>query len=95
MKILFVKYFLFMNYIMSNFLFSLNRKHLLIILLSLELISLILFLLMYMYMLILGSFYFMILYLILVVCEGVLGLSILIFMIRMCGNDYIQVFSIL
>nr|QLY89671.1 NADH dehydrogenase subunit 4L [Brachycentrus subnubilus] len=79
----------------SNFLFSLNRKHLLIVLLSLELIMLIMFLLIYLYMLILGSFYFMVLFLILTVCEGVLGLSVLVFMIRMCGNDYIQVFSIL
>nr|YP_010586078.1 NADH dehydrogenase subunit 4L [Brachycentrus kozlovi]UZZ43814.1 NADH dehydrogenase subunit 4L [Brachycentrus kozlovi] len=95
MKIMFMKYVLFLNYMVGNFLFSLNRKHLLVILLSLELIMLIMFMFIYSYMLIMGSFYFMILFLILTVCEGVLGLSILIFMIRMCGNDYIQVFSLI
>nr|UZZ43671.1 NADH dehydrogenase subunit 4L [Micrasema sp. XG-2021] len=95
MKILLMNYFLFLNYLMSNFLFSLNRKHLLVVLLSLELIMLIMFMYIYSYMLVVKSFYFMVLFLILTVCEGVLGLSILIYMIRMCGNDYVQIFSIL
>nr|QNV11592.1 NADH dehydrogenase subunit 4L [Lithax obscurus] len=97
MKIFSIMNYLMVNYLMSNFMFVMNRKHLLIILLSLELIVLNLFLIMYMYMLInlMNSIYFLIMFMILTVCEGVLGLSILVYMIRIYGSDYISVFSIL
>nr|YP_004934867.1 NADH dehydrogenase subunit 4L [Paracladura trichoptera]AET13118.1 NADH dehydrogenase subunit 4L [Paracladura trichoptera] len=73
-----------------------NRKHLLITLLSLEFIVLSLFLFIF---LILNLFqsetYFCVLFLVMSVCEGVLGISILITMIRTHGNDYFQSFGIL
>nr|YP_010567127.1 NADH dehydrogenase subunit 4L [Porotermes quadricollis]UZC33356.1 NADH dehydrogenase subunit 4L [Porotermes quadricollis] len=72
------------------------RKHLLITLLSLEFIVLTLFLVIYFY---LCSFnyelFFMVVFLVFSVCEGVLGLSILVSMIRSYGNDYFQSCSML
>lgn len=76
--------------------FSSNRKHLLITLLRLEFIVLVLFVLVYFY---LCSFnyelYFVMLFLVFSVCEGSLGLSILVSMIRGFGNDYFQSYRVL
>nr|AWN56271.1 NADH dehydrogenase subunit 4L [Glena unipennaria] len=74
--------------------FLLKQKHFLLMLLSLEFIVISLFLNIFMYLNMSGNEYFFILiYLIMSVCEGVLGLSILVSMIRVCGNDYILSFS--
>nr|YP_010621041.1 NADH dehydrogenase subunit 4L [Periplaneta svenhedini]WAX39424.1 NADH dehydrogenase subunit 4L [Periplaneta svenhedini] len=76
--------------------FSSNRKHLLITLLSLEFIVLVLFLMLYIY---LNSFnyelFFSMVFLTFSVCEGALGLSILVSMIRSYGNDYFQSYVML
>nr|UJG45367.1 NADH dehydrogenase subunit 4L [Limnephilus germanus] len=88
--------FIMISYLISNFMFSLNRKHLLIILLSLELIVLNLFFYVYVYLLLnlLNSIYFLVMFMVLTVCEGVLGVSILVYMIRVHGKDYVSVYSI-
>nr|YP_009116317.1 NADH dehydrogenase subunit 4L [Limnephilus decipiens]BAQ19276.1 NADH dehydrogenase subunit 4L [Limnephilus decipiens]BAQ19283.1 NADH dehydrogenase subunit 4L [Limnephilus decipiens] len=88
--------FVMISYLISNFMFSLNRKHLLIILLSLELIVLNLFFYVYIYLLLnlLNSIYFLVMFMVLTVCEGVLGVSILVYMIRVHGKDYVSVYSI-
>nr|QHD47896.1 NADH dehydrogenase subunit 4L [Niponiella limbatella] len=73
-----------------------KRKHLLVTLLSLEFIVLGLFLFLFMYLNILGlELFFTMVFLTFSVCEGALGLSILVSMIRTHGNDYFQTFSIL
>nr|URX53404.1 NADH dehydrogenase subunit 4L [Procryptotermes leewardensis] len=76
--------------------FSSNRSHLLATLLSLEFMVLVLFVVIYFY---LCSFnfelYFVMLFLVFSVCEGSLGLSILVSLIRGFGNDYFQSYSIL
>nr|QLY90132.1 NADH dehydrogenase subunit 4L [Trichostegia minor] len=96
MKMMYLMNFIMVNYLIGNFMYSLNRKHLLIILLSLEFIMLNLFFLIYLYTMMLGnSVYFMILFMVLTVCEGVLGISILMYMIRIFGNDYLRIFSVL
>nr|WKU83879.1 NADH dehydrogenase subunit 4L [Cheilosia albitarsis] len=81
---------------MGVFIFISNRKHLLSMLLSLEYIILSLFYLMFVY---LNMFnyenYFSMVFMTFSVCEGVLGLSILVSMIRTYGNDYFQSFNIL
>uniref|UniRef100_A0AAU7YTR7 NADH-ubiquinone oxidoreductase chain 4L n=1 Tax=Cheilosia ochreipila TaxID=3103808 RepID=A0AAU7YTR7_9MUSC len=81
---------------MGIFIFISNRKHLLSMLLSLEYIILSLFYLMFIY---LNMFnyenYFSMVFMTFSVCEGVLGLSILVSMIRTYGNDYFQSFNIL
>nr|ASS30698.1 NADH dehydrogenase subunit 4L [Stemonopa insignis] len=76
--------------------FVLFRKHLLSTLLSLEFIMLGVFFLM-------GScflgmsmeVYFSLFFLALVVCEGALGLSLLVSIVRTHGNDYFSSFSML
>nr|YP_009694058.1 NADH dehydrogenase subunit 4L [Indonemoura jacobsoni]QEI04326.1 NADH dehydrogenase subunit 4L [Indonemoura jacobsoni] len=73
-----------------------KRKHLLLTLLSLELMVLSLFLLLFIYLnLINYELFFGMVFLTFSVCEGALGLSILVSMIRTHGNDYFQSFSVL
>nr|WRO45295.1 NADH dehydrogenase subunit 4L [Phyllothelys breve] len=76
--------------------FSSKRKHLLMTLLSLEFIVLILFIIMYNFVVLMSSeLYMTMFFLSFAVCEGVLGLSILVSMIRTHGNDYFSSFGLL
>lgn len=73
-----------------------KRKHLLLILLRLEFIVLSLFIIIYLYLRIYNNeYYFIMIFITIVVCEGVLGLSILVSLIRTHGNDYFQTFNLL
>nr|AST23820.1 NADH dehydrogenase subunit 4L [Lymantria sp. AN-2017] len=86
--------FLIMFFI-GNLIFVLKHKHLLIVLLSLEFIVLMIFF----FLLITMSYvdydlYMLMVFLVFSVCEGVLGLSILISMIRTHGSDYFQSFNL-
>lgn len=83
-------------FIIGVFTFVSNRKHLLSTLLRLEFIALRLFLLLFIY-LNLYNFerFFRIIFLTFCVCEGALGLSVLVSIIRTHGNDYFQTFRIL
>nr|AMH85366.1 NADH dehydrogenase subunit 4L [Marmarodeceia marmorata] len=73
-----------------------NRKHLLSMLLSLEYIVLSLFLLLFIYLNLYSyESFFSMMFLTFSVCEGALGLSILVSMIRTHGNDYFQSFNVL
>uniref|UniRef100_UPI003001B22E NADH dehydrogenase subunit 4L n=1 Tax=Desmometopa sabroskyi TaxID=3118444 RepID=UPI003001B22E len=82
--------------LMGVFIFVSNRKHLLSMLLSLEFIVLILFLMLFVYLNLMNfEGFFSMMYLTFSVCEGALGLSILVSMIRTHGNDYFQSFNIL
>nr|UEP13620.1 NADH dehydrogenase subunit 4L [Asarkina ericetorum] len=86
----------FFMMMMGIFIFISNRKHLLSMLLSLEYIVLSLFYLLFIYLNMLNyENYFSMVFMTFSVCEGVLGLSILVSMIRMYGNDYFQSFNIL
>lgn len=83
-------------YFRGVFVFVSNRKHLLSTLLSLEFIVLGLFLFLFIYLNILNyEGYFSIIFLTFRVCEGALGLSILVSIIRTHGNDYFNSFRIL
>nr|YP_010585922.1 NADH dehydrogenase subunit 4L [Lepidostoma longipilosum]UZZ43645.1 NADH dehydrogenase subunit 4L [Lepidostoma longipilosum] len=93
MKIFSFKNLIVLNFLLSNMMFSLNRKHLLIILLSLELIMLNMFLLIFNFMMFMGGSYFLMMFMILSVCEGVLGLSVLVYLVRIYGNDLIKIYS--
>nr|ALO76277.1 NADH deshydrogenase subunit 4L [Leucocelis sp. LEU01] len=76
--------------------FCIKRKHLLLMLLSLEFIILSLYFNLYIYLMYFGyEFYFGMIFLTMSVCEGALGLSILVSLIRTHGNDYFQTFNIL
>lgn len=78
------------------FIFISNRKHLLSILLCLEYIVLRLFIIIFRYsLLIIYEYYILLMFLVFSVCEGALGLSILVSIIRTHGNDYFQRFNVL
>nr|YP_010596274.1 NADH dehydrogenase subunit 4L [Taxigramma karakulensis]WAJ60519.1 NADH dehydrogenase subunit 4L [Taxigramma karakulensis] len=95
--------FMFINFglpsiffMMGMFIFVSNRKHLLSMLLSLEYMVLSLFLLLFIFLNLLNyENFFSMMFLTFSVCEGALGLSILVSMIRTHGNDYFQSFNIL
>nr|ARI43897.1 NADH dehydrogenase subunit 4L [Harmonia axyridis]ARI43906.1 NADH dehydrogenase subunit 4L [Harmonia axyridis] len=83
-------------FIFSILNFFINRKHLLMTLLSLELVILTLFMMMYFYLSYFSyEFYFVVVFLTMSVCESVLGLSLLVSMIRSYGNDYFNSLNIL
>nr|WGO58038.1 NADH dehydrogenase subunit 4L [Rhabdoblatta ecarinata] len=76
--------------------FSSNRKHLLATLLSLEFIVLVLYGIMYNYLISFNyELYFSMIFLTFSVCEGALGLSILVSMIRSYGSDFFNAYSML
>nr|WCQ78425.1 NADH dehydrogenase subunit 4L [Agrypninae sp. GTI-132] len=89
-------YFPILMYFVGVMVFCFKCKHLLLMLLSLEFIVLSLYFGLYVVMLTYGfEYYFGMVFLTMSVCEGALGLSILVSMIRSYGNDYFQSFSIL
>lgn len=76
--------------------FILIRKHLLSMLLSLEFIVLSLFFLLLLFLINFNfELYFLMFFLVFRVCEGALGISILVSIIRTHGNDFFNSFSIL
>nr|YP_009740975.1 NADH dehydrogenase subunit 4L [Sinopodisma lofaoshana]QID04002.1 NADH dehydrogenase subunit 4L [Sinopodisma lofaoshana] len=77
------------------YVFSSKRKHLLMVLLSLEYIVLSLFMLIVIFLIEFNyDYFFPVIFLIFSVCEGALGLSILVSMIRSHGNDFFNSFSL-
>nr|AXS66157.1 NADH dehydrogenase subunit 4L [Tenebrionoidea sp. 3 KM-2017] len=93
MLIQLVMIFIFFTSLIS---FSINRKHMLMMLLSLELMVLSLYFLLYFYLSLMSmDLFFLMLFLMFTVCEGVLGLVILVLMVRIYGNDYFKSFSLL
>nr|YP_010378549.1 NADH dehydrogenase subunit 4L [Hestinalis nama]QYC94745.1 NADH dehydrogenase subunit 4L [Hestinalis nama]WGL40184.1 NADH dehydrogenase subunit 4L [Hestinalis nama] len=83
-------------YLVGNMIFVSKHKHLLIVLLSLEFIVLSIFFLMMMYlMLVVNNMYMLMVFLVFSVCEGALGLSILVSMIRTHGNDYFYSYNLI
>nr|UBU97890.1 NADH dehydrogenase subunit 4L [Myrmecophilus kubotai] len=78
-----------------SFLMGLNAfcslsKHLLMTLLSLEFLMLSVFLMNVIYLSLIGGLYFSMVFLTFIVCEGALGLGILVSLVRFYGNDYFQ-----
>nr|YP_010946969.1 NADH dehydrogenase subunit 4L [Sigmella normalis]WGO57726.1 NADH dehydrogenase subunit 4L [Sigmella normalis] len=88
--------YMFISFLCGIWVFSSNRKHLLVTLLSLEFVVLILFFVLCNYFNMFNyELFFALVFLTFSVCEGALGLSILVLMIRSCGNDYFQSYSML
>ena len=76
--------------------FIISRKHLLSTLLSLEFIVLALFFILLIFLNLFNyELYFTILFLTFRVCEGALGISIMVSIIRTHGNDFFNSFSVL
>nr|WMQ78004.1 NADH dehydrogenase subunit 4L [Metabraxas rubrotincta] len=83
-------------FLVGNLIFVSKYKHLLIILLSLEFMVLSVFFFMLNYLLMLNyDMYMLMVFLVFSVCEGALGLSILVSLIRTHGNDYFKSFNLL
>nr|AQP28075.1 NADH dehydrogenase subunit 4L [Macrotermes sp. B TB-2017] len=88
-------YFFFI-YLCGVWVFCSSRKHLLVTLLSLEFVVLVLYFSVYYYLCSFNfSLFFVVYFLVFSVCEGSLGLSILVSMVRSHGNDYFQSYSVL
>nr|YP_010372467.1 NADH dehydrogenase subunit 4L [Parantica swinhoei]UPA56421.1 NADH dehydrogenase subunit 4L [Parantica swinhoei] len=86
----------FIMFLVGNMIFVSKHKHLLIVLLSLEFIVLSIFFLMQIYLMMINfNMYMLMIFLVFSVCEGALGLSILVSMIRTHGNDYFQSFNLI
>lgn len=89
-------YIPYLIFFLGILVFISNQKHLLSILLRLEFIVLSLFILIiFFFNLFIFESYFSIIFLIFRVCEGALGLSVLVSLVRTHGNDYFQSLSIL
>nr|QLY90119.1 NADH dehydrogenase subunit 4L [Athripsodes aterrimus] len=87
---------IFYSFFIMNLIFCLYRKYFLVMLLMLEFMVLnIFFILNLMLMFLSMDFFFLMIFLVITVCEGVLGISILVNMLRMYGMDYFLIFSIL
>nr|YP_010937779.1 NADH dehydrogenase subunit 4L [Ossuaria sichuanensis]WKW96226.1 NADH dehydrogenase subunit 4L [Ossuaria sichuanensis] len=84
-------YFGLYIFFMSLISFIFMRKHILLCLISLEMIVLSLLMLVILYCLMFEySFYIYLFLMTFYVCEGVMGLSVLVFMIRCHGNDFLN-----
>nr|YP_001816821.1 NADH dehydrogenase subunit 4L [Pieris melete]ACB49310.1 NADH dehydrogenase subunit 4L [Pieris melete] len=96
MKTQMMKLVILIMFFIGNMIFVSKHKHLLIVLLSLEFIVLsIYFLMMYYFLMMNYDMYMLMVFLVFSVCEGALGLSILVSMIRTFGNDYFQSYNLL
>nr|UBI44036.1 NADH dehydrogenase subunit 4L [Eysarcoris annamita] len=93
---MFLEYIILFNMLSGVVVFCSTRKHLLLSLLSLEYLVLCVFLGLTLFMVNYGyELYFSMIFLVFTVCEGALGLSILVKMVRNQGNDYLSSLSIL
>nr|AYW52346.1 NADH dehydrogenase subunit 4L [Entiminae sp. ACP-2013] len=81
-------------YFSSILIFSMKCKHLLVMLLSLESSVVAIYMgLFYLLSKMDYEFFFCMVFLAMSVCEGALGLSLLVLMIRVHGNDFILTFN--
>nr|QZR91896.1 NADH dehydrogenase subunit 4L [Ujna puerana] len=86
-----MNFFVSYLFLMSLISFIIIRKHILLCLMSLEFIVLSLLLMIFLFCNYYDfSFYIYIFIMTFYVCEGVLGLSVLVSMIRYHGNDYLS-----
>nr|YP_009472904.1 NADH dehydrogenase subunit 4L [Aphelocheirus jendeki]AST10108.1 NADH dehydrogenase subunit 4L [Aphelocheirus jendeki] len=89
-------YFIFFMFSSGMIVFCSVRKHLLLTLLSLEFLVLVLFISFFNYLMMFNyENYFGLIFLTFSVCEGALGLSILVSLIRCHGNDNVSVLSLM
>nr|YP_002995750.1 NADH dehydrogenase subunit 4L [Stictopleurus subviridis]YP_010316738.1 NADH dehydrogenase subunit 4L [Liorhyssus hyalinus]ACF04101.1 NADH dehydrogenase subunit 4L [Stictopleurus subviridis]UMY76360.1 NADH dehydrogenase subunit 4L [Liorhyssus hyalinus]URN72954.1 NADH dehydrogenase subunit 4L [Liorhyssus hyalinus] len=92
--------YIFMSIIFMFFsgvvVFASTRKHLLLTLFSLEYLVLVLFLSLFIFLTYFGyELYFILIFLVFTVCEGALGLGVLVSMVRSHGNDLLSSLSTL
>nr|YP_010172398.1 NADH dehydrogenase subunit 4L [Biston thoracicaria]QSH89376.1 NADH dehydrogenase subunit 4L [Biston thoracicaria] len=96
MMMMYMYLIIIIMFIIGNLIFVSKYKHLLIILLSLEFMVLSIFFFFLNYLLYMNyEMYMLMVFLVFSVCEGALGLSILVSLIRTHGNDYFKSFNLL
>lgn len=96
LKLIFLNIILLLIFILGIITFSAVRKHLLLTLFRLEYLVLVLFLSLFFFLLKFGfEIYFILIFLVFTVCEGALGLGVLVNIIRRHGNDLLSSLSIL
>nr|AHX97831.1 NADH dehydrogenase subunit 4L [Pseudognaptodon sp. QL-2014] len=86
----------FFSFLISCFMFSFFYKHILLTLISLEFMMI--NMLMNLYMILINvnmNFFFITMFINIVICEGILGLSIMVYMIRNSGNDYMNLLNLM
>nr|WRO45035.1 NADH dehydrogenase subunit 4L [Falsopodabrus rolciki] len=82
--------------LVSLIVLTLKSKHLLLMLMNLEFLVIYVYFGLFIMMIYMNyEYYFIMIFLTMSVCEGTLGLSILVSLIRSYGNDYFQTFNIL
>nr|AEP27542.1 NADH dehydrogenase subunit 4L [Hypera postica] len=87
-------YTFFIMFFSSIIVFVTKRKHLLIMLLSLESAVVSIYVGLFFFLSTMGNeFFFSMVFLSICVCEGALGLSLLVLMIRVHGNDLVTTFN--
>nr|QGX06881.1 NADH dehydrogenase subunit 4L [Mycalesis francisca] len=87
---------IFVMFLFGNMIFVSKHKHLLIVLMSLEFIVLSIFFFLMLYLMMIDyTMYMLMIFLVFSVCEGALGVSILVSMIRTHGSDYFQSFNLI
>uniref|UniRef100_A0AB39A5A4 NADH-ubiquinone oxidoreductase chain 4L n=1 Tax=Chudania sinica TaxID=3237924 RepID=A0AB39A5A4_9HEMI len=84
-------FYVFLLFMFSMISLIMIRKHILLCLISLEFIVLsLLFMILLYCMMYKYNFYIYVLFMTFYVCEGVIGLSVLVYMIRCHGNDFLS-----
>nr|UZT67520.1 NADH dehydrogenase subunit 4L [Figites sp. ZJUH 20220009] len=86
--------FMIYTYIMSCLLLTILYTHLLMTLMTMEIMMMNLMMMMFSMLLLLNMEYFILFYLLIIVCEGVLGLTLMILMIKHKGNDKLKSISL-
>nr|YP_010710154.1 NADH dehydrogenase subunit 4L [Stephanitis nashi]WCS41454.1 NADH dehydrogenase subunit 4L [Stephanitis nashi] len=82
---------LLISYICGFVVFFTMHIHLLLTLISIEFLMIVIYMIMFNVLLIFNNdLYFLIIFMVMLVCEGTLGLSILVSLIRCHGNDMIN-----
>ena len=90
LKLIFFECTIVTCFFMGVVVFCSARKHLLLALLGLEFLVLIVYLSLFYMLLMFGyELYISLIFLVFTVCEGALGLSILVRLVRSNGNDYL------
>jgi NADH-ubiquinone oxidoreductase chain 4L len=92
----FIFFLIYFGFLVSNFIFCTFKKYLLVILIILEFLVLNIFFLLNLYLNFRSlDYFFLLIFLIIIVCEGVLGISIMVNILRMYGIDYFCIYNLI
>nr|UJG45458.1 NADH dehydrogenase subunit 4L [Ceraclea annulicornis] len=85
---------MYFGFFISNLIFCIYRNYFLIMLMMLEFMVLNIFFMLNIFVWLMNlDFFILMIFLVVTVCEGVLGISIMVNMLRMGGIDYFRAFN--